>query len=343
MSQVTAQQLMSLELVPMQVPEAVTSHTASFSRHSSAQEDSLQVSFTNLLLQPGESSELIVRVKNHTDEPFQLEFSVVGDFPPEWWQLRTEGQTLPAHYQMEAVLYFSIAPDFFEQPLSSEQLPLKLNYTGKMKVTSTLASGVSQTQVNSFQVRIQPPSRYLDYLPDIYRKVDFVGRFLKIFETTFEPTTDILDQQWAYLNPLLAPQAMLPFLAHWVGWSFQGPLSLSQQRVLIRYAMEIYRWRGTRRGLRFYLHLASDLPLDDHLSQENQKSIGIHQNFSQGYVLGNTVLGNSTLLGGNQPYHFVVRLRPPADVLLDETLLRTIVDQEKPAFSSYDLFIEPKP
>ena len=139
---------------------------------------------------------------------------------------------------------------------------------------------------------------------------------------------------------------MLPFLAHWVAWSFDGPLSLSQQRVLIRYAMEIYRWRGTRRGLRFYLHLASGLPLDDHLSQEADKSISIYENFSPGHILGKTVLGQSTILGGHKPYHFSVQLHPtpetPAATQLDETLIRTIIEQEKPAFSSYDLSITPR-
>ncbi|MEO1403201.1 MAG: phage tail protein [Cyanobacteria bacterium J06635_1] len=342
MSQVKTSQKMSLELVPMQVPDSATAATV-FSRQSLVPQ-SLK---TTLRLQPGEFSELVVRVKNHSEGPLQLQFSVTGDLPPDWWQLRTEGSTLPAHHQMEAVLYFAIAADFFEQPLSPEQLPLKLDHTGQLKVTATTPRGDSQEQISPFQVLVRPPSLYLDFLPDIYRNVDFVGRFLKIFETTFEPTVDILDHQWAYLDPLTAPQAMLPFLAHWVGWSFQGPLSLAQQRALIRYAMEIYRWRGTRRGLRFYLHLASGLPLDDHLPDESHRAIGIHENFNQGHVLGQTVLGQSTILGGHRPYHFSVRLRPPADsptdYPLDETLIRTIIEQEKPAFCSYDLSIEPRP
>lgn len=338
MSQVQTRQLMSLELLPIQVPEAATESAITFSRQTLVPQ-SLQ---TKLRLQPGEFSELVVRIKNHSEDPLHLQFSVAGDIPPDWWQLRTEGSTLPGRHQMEAVVYFAIANDFFERPLAPDQLPLRLDYPGQLTVTATTTRGHSQEQISPFQILVRPPSRYLDHLPDIYRTVDFVGRFLKIFETAFEPTVDILDHQWAYLDPLTAPQAMLPFLAHWVGWSFQGPLSLAQQRALIRYAMEIYRWRGTRRGLRFYLHLASGLPLDDHLPDEFQKSIGIHENFSRGHVLGHTVLGQSTILSGNTPYHFNVQLRPPADYPLDETLIRTIIEQEKPAFCTYDLAIEPR-
>lgn len=340
MSQVTTAKMMSLELVPMQVSDSTVASAMTFSRHSVE----MVPLKTCLRLQPGEFSELVVRVKNHSNEPLRLDFSVGGEIPTDWWQLHTEGNTLPPQHQMEAVLYFAIAADFFERPLSPQQLPLKLNYTGQLKVTSTTRRGDSQAEINPFQISVQPPSLYLDYLPDVYRSVDFVGRFLKIFETAFEPTVDILNQQWAYLDPLTSPQSMLPFLAHWVGWTFEGPLSLTQQRTLIRYAMEIYRWRGTRRGLRFYLHLASGLPLDDHLSDEREKSIGIHENFSQGHVLGQAILGQSTTLGGHRPYHFTVRLRPGPDAgtdAIDETLIRTIIEQEKPAFSSYNLFIEP--
>ncbi|MEM1241054.1 MAG: phage tail protein [Cyanobacteria bacterium P01_H01_bin.26] len=338
MSQVKTGQLMSLELLPLQVPEAVTESATVFSRQALVPQ-SLQ---TKLRLQPGEFSELVVRIKNHSNEPLQLQFSVTGDIPPDWWQLRTEGSILPGHHQMEAVVYFAIAADFFERPCSPDQLPLRLDYTGQLTVTAVAPRGDSQEHISPFQVLVRPSSLYLDFLPDIYRNVDFVGRFLKIFETTFEPAVDILKHQSAYLDPLTAPQAMLPFLAHWVGWSFQGPLSLAQQRALIRYAMEIYRWRGTRRGLRFYLHLASGLPLDDHIADESQKSIGIYENFSRGHVLGHTVMGQSTILSGNIPYHFNVRLRPAIDYPLDETLLRSIIEQEKPAFCSYNLSIEPK-
>ena len=338
MSQVKTGQLMSLELLPLQVPEAVTESATVFSRQALVPQ-SLQ---TKLRLQPGEFSELVVRIKNHSNEPLQLQFSVAGDIPPDWWQLRTEGSILPGHHQMEAVVYFAIAADFFERPCSPEQLPLRLDYTGQLTVTAVAPRGDSQEHISPFQVLVRPSSLYLDFLPDIYRNVDFVGRFLKIFETTFEPAVDILEHQSAYLDPLTAPQAILPFLAHWVGWSFQGPLSLAQQRALIRYAMEIYRWRGTRRGLRFYLHLASGLSLDDHIADESQKSIGIHENFSRGHVLGHTVMGQSTILSGNIPYHFNVRLRPAVDYPLDEILLCSIIEQEKPAFCSYTLSIEPQ-
>ena len=329
---------MSLELEPLQLSAGGTDSAMIAAQQPVAP----QVLSTNLCLQPGELNELVIRIKNHSDGPLHLQFDVSGDFPAEWRSLRTEGSALPAQHQMEAVLYFAIAADFFEQPLSPEQIPLRLDYSGQLTVVAITPRGDSQEQMSPFRLLVRPASLYLDFLPDIYRRVDVVGRFLKVFETAFEPTVDILDHLWAYLDPLTAPRSMLPFLSHWVGWSFQGPLSLAQQRALIRYAMEIYRWRGTRRGLRFYLHLASGLPLDDHLSDESQKAIGIHEDFSQGLLVGQGRLGPLCALGGHRPYHFSIRLRPPADYFLDETLIRAIIDQEKPAFCTYSLSIEPQ-
>ncbi len=104
---------------------------------------------------------------------------------------------------------------------------------------------------------------------------------------------------------------MLEFLAHWIGWRIQPYLSLEQQRQLIRNEIQIYRWRNTRRRLRFYLHLATRLPLDDNLANEDDKHIGIYEFFSRGFVLGEARLSQDAILGGVRPFHFTVRQRPP--------------------------------
>ncbi|KAM3101404.1 phage tail protein [Phormidesmis sp. 146-12] len=186
-------------------------------------------------------------------------------------------------------------------------------------------------------------SLYLDFLPEIYQEIDLVNRLLMIFEEAFEPSVQTLDTLWAYLDPLTAPDAMLPFLAHWVGWSFDIPFDPEQQRRLIRQAIELYRWRGTRRGLRLYLHLVTKLPLDDHLTRaedEPKKHISIQTDRSQGFVIGGCI-GSKNLLGEGNPYHFVVHLRCDNTGQINESLVRQVIEQEKPAFCTYDLFIHP--
>jgi phage tail-like protein len=67
-------------------------------------------------------------------------------------------------------------------------------------------------------LHVRPDSRYLKFLPTVYREVDLIGRLLKVFEQSLDPAIQTLEMLWAYLDPLTAPEALLPFLAYWVGW-----------------------------------------------------------------------------------------------------------------------------
>ena len=142
---------------------------------------------------------------------------------------------------------------------------------------------------------------------------------------------------------MTAPEALLPFLAHWVGWDPNFYLTADRQRRFIRHAMEIYRWRGTKYGLRLYLHLATGLPLDEDKSEAEQH-ISIVESFGRGLVLGSASLGTDALVGGGRAFHFKVQLKVPIDssgsLILDESLIRQVIEQEKPAFCTYELQIE---
>ena len=335
----------SLVLTPMQVPEAMPSGGELAQGLTGSRPREIRApSLPSLVIYPGESSELVIQVQNQSRQTLQLQYQVQGDFPADWCQFRAEGSEVRPGQTLEAVLYFSLPADYLEQPYPAEQLPLRLDYRGRLTVLSLNPSTGGRTlDHRDFQVYLRPRSLYLDFLPDLYRDLDFVGRFLKVFEQTFEPAVNSLDSLWAYLDPLTAPQALLPFLTHWVGWNFDIPLEPRRQRFLIRHALQIYRWRGTRRGLRFYLHLATGLPLDDHLVSESAKHIGIHESFSQGLILGEACLGEDASLGGGQPFHFTIHLRPEPQHTIEAALVHQIIRQEKPAFCTYDLIIEPPP
>lgn len=309
-----------------------------------------------LIVYPGEPSEIVLQVKNlRQKQSLQLSLKVEGNFPASWCQLGTEGQDIPAAAQMDAVIYFHIPSTFFEDQQSVHPgAPLQLKY--HVLITATNLEPNSEIEQVEFNLYIRPRSLYLNFLPNLYREadrdetltrrsaeIDLIGRFLKIFEQAFEPAVHSLDAMWANLDPLTAPQAMLPFLAHWVGWTLEPTWELASQRRLIRQALELYRWRGTRRGLRLYLHAYTSLPLDDSLPNEAQKHISITEPFGEGFILGNAALGK-VILGNGHPYHFSVRLRINADHptdQIDESILHQIIQQAKPAFCTYNLTIEP--
>lgn len=337
MTQAFSSELLIVNLIPQRVPEAEPDTLAIQSRGAEFSAEN-----QSLLVVPGEPSEMLVKLENLGTRPLEMSLELTGDFPLDWCRIGgTEGNILSPGERREAVLYFQIPAAFFESPSAvGVSQVLKLDYGGRLAVYGSQPGTVPKLlEVASFNLYVRPLTRYLEFLPQIYREIDFLGRFLQIFEATLEPDIQILSNLWAYLDPLTAPKGMLEFLAYWMGWEILPYLSLEQQRNLIRNALEIYRWRGTRRGLRFYLHLATDLPLDDHQPNEEDKHIGFSEFFSRGLVLGETRLEFDAVLGGVRPFHFTVCLRPDPDRFVDEQLVRTIIEQEKPAFCTYDLLI----
>ena len=304
----------------------------------------LRREFINLRVIPGEYSDISVQLKNLWDRSLEWKIEVDGDFPDEWceWN-RTEGSQIAAKEKVNENICFKIPADFFEAQLAinSKNLQLKLDYQSRIRLYVLDNNNWELVGYEIFYLAIRPANSYIKFLPAFYKEVDFLERFLAITEQTFDPAVQTLDTLWAYLDPLTAPESMLPFLARWVGWEMSDRWSVKQQRRLIRYATTLYRWHGTRHGLRFYLHLCTGLPLDEELPEE-EKHISIREVHSAGLILGKTSMGVDSILGGGKKYHFAVQLRVDENdpnVEVEEKMVRHIIERERPAFSSYELEI----
>ncbi len=325
---------------------------------------------TTLVLYPGEVAELLIQLENLTSQVMRLEVGIEGNFPSQWYQIvRTDdrlrtvclfslaqahlyrffflflgfnpAQTyLLPHEKRALSILWQIKADFFEfqAPLPLNQ-GLQLDFVGQVRVFSQLLPlSIRETTRVRFKAFIRPHSLYSNYLPEIYRNNDFIGRLLNIFEQTLEPDVNILNSLWAYFDPTLTSEQFLPFLAHWLGWRLTPSLSLQQQRYLVRHALQLYRSRGTRHGLRLYLHLITGLPLDENLP-ESEKHIRIEETFGKQFTIGKTLIGSQALIGGGQPHHFKVTLTKIPPQTIDKALVRQIIKQEKPVFSTYELTI----
>ncbi|MBM0744572.1 phage tail protein [Phormidium sp. CLA17] len=340
MSQRADRRTISLKLLPMSVPNPPNVGASSLATWG-ALADTQTTTQPSLCLCPGEVGELIVRLEHRGDQSLNYRLQVSGNIPHAWYSLYTEGSALQREHPIEAVVRFRPDPDFFEgrESLSPEQM-LNLDYHGEVRVHGETGELLAS---EPFRLYLRPRSLYPEFLPAVYREVDFIGRLMKIFEQSFEPAVNTLQTMWAYLDPMTSPESLLPFLAQWVGWQNETAWSVEQQRSLIKRAMEIYRWRGTRHGLQFYLHIYTGLPMHDPMRSPYEQPIQIHTASRRGFVLGETELGPTAILGGGKPFHFSVRLCPNAGHLLDEALVRAIIEQEKPAVCTYDLAIAPIP
>ncbi|MGB6300596.1 MAG: phage tail protein [Rivularia sp. (in: cyanobacteria)] len=327
-----------IDLNPMQIPEALPGNALGFTGSQK-----IEVIEHNLVLRPGQPSEIIVNLKNLTANALNIELQVETNFPFQY-QVGMEGSEIAPGKQMQSVLRFIIPEDFFENQQAiapNKQQRLEIDFHGCVNVridTGTERENIQKS--DKFNLYIRPWSNYMEFLPLLYREVDFIGRLMKIFEQAYQPVINNFSAMWANLDPLTAPQKLLPFLAYWVGWEINGAWDLDKQRRLIRHALKLYRWRGTRKGLRLYLHLYTELPLDDDLQNEGDKHISITEPFGNSFILDQAEL-NDAVLGGGKAYHFVVRLRfDKNENAISEELAKLIIEQEKPAFCTYELYIE---
>ncbi len=173
-------------------------------------------------------------------------------------------------------------------------------------------------------------SSYLEYLPAIYSQGDFMGRFLMIFESILGPIEGVLDNISHYFDAGTAPRELLPWLASWVNLALDETWPLERRRELVGSAVELFRDRGTRRGLREYLRVYS----------------GVEPRITEDYggisLAGQARLGLNTVLGAGRPNTFRVTLELDDPNSVNVEQLKAIIEAEKPAHSGYTLEILPK-
>jgi phage tail-like protein len=144
-------------------------------------------------------------------------------------------------------------------------------------------------------------------------------------ESLHEPSVRVLERLDAFFDPRRTPEAFVPFLATWVDLErlFDprfGDLSASRApidtgvgrlRELTAAAAHLSKWRGTTRGLLRFLETATG---------------------ESGFEVVESMPGAQ---GRPRPFHVVVRA--PASVANHRGLIERIIDQEKPAYVTYEL------
>ncbi len=152
-------------------------------------------------------------------------------------------------------------------------------------------------------------SRYLHYLPPIYREDPFLGQFLLAFEEIFVPIEQTVDNFDLYLDPYATPAFFLGQLAAWLNLTLDEKWPLDKRRRLVAEAAELYRRRGTHWSLSRFLEIYT------------------------GAV-------PQIVESDDQPYLFSVVLRLPAgSQAIDRATVERIIEVSKPAHSVYTLEI----
>jgi phage tail-like protein len=196
----------------------------------------------------------------------------------------------------------------------------------------------------AISININSQARYLTHMPSIYRDDEVMNRLLMFFESFWEPIESQVEGLPNYFDPLLTPPDFLPWLAAWMDITLNQRWPEESQRKLILNAYKLYRKRGTRQGLAEILEIFTG----------GEPSINEH--LANNFILGqNSMLGRGIALGKhNLQNTFTVNLHlPPAEGVSEEEIkekeaqrtrhIKTIIENEKPAFTGYTLEIDTIP
>jgi phage tail-like protein len=189
---------------------------------------------------------------------------------------------------------------------------------------------------------------YLENLPAIYRRSDGVGRNLVrelcfLFEHMFDSVENNMTDGWRFYDPHVTPIEFLNWLSGWTAFSLDLDWPEPQKRALIRRAVDLYRIRGTKRGLSLFLRLFTGHEPD---IDENTWPFKGFRVEGEGAEIGARVGLDSVIMPPVDLAHcFVVTMPIKYDTVTSELIIRIhqIIQMEKPAHTHYYLrFAEEK-
>jgi phage tail-like protein len=163
-------------------------------------------------------------------------------------------------------------------------------------------------------------------LPRVFRQTisypdNPLGLFLDVMAALHRPSETILQDIARFFDPYRTPGRFVPYLATWVDLErllYDSPYARMPSpwpsgnghlRELIAAAAYLSEWRGTAKGVLRFLEVATGLT---------------------GFAVQENIEG--------RPFH--VAFRAPAEARRYRDLIVRIIDQEKPAYVTYDLGFE---
>jgi phage tail-like protein len=183
---------------------------------------------------------------------------------------------------------------------------------------------------------------YLEHLPAIYRRSDAVGRNLVrelcfVFEHMFDSVEVNLIDGWRFYDPHVAPVDFLDWLAGWSAFTLDLDWPEPEKRALIKRAVDLYRIRGTKRGLSLFLKLFTGHEPD---IEENVWPFKGFRVEAEDAEAGARIALDSVILPPMDLAHcFIVTMPIKFETVTSDMVIRIhqIIRMEKPAHTHYYL------
>lgn len=181
---------------------------------------------------------------------------------------------------------------------------------------------------------------YMELLPAIYRRSDAVGRNVVrdicfLFEHMFGAVEELLDDEHRYYDPHECPPEFLEWLASWTAMVYDMDWPEEKKRAVLKRAVDLYRIRGTKRGLILFLLLFTG---HEPKIQENKWPFKGFRVESDARIGIDSVILPPVLVGQS----FIVTMPVKFTDVTPEMVIRVhrIIQMEKPAHTQYYLRFE---
>jgi len=232
--------------------------------------------------------------------------------------------------QRQAMLEFKVELDGFAYPgdfpfdvvMTDTESKAVSRYPGLLRLRHPHSALLAQLPA----IYTDSPSPAFDRAP--YEDRPFFERYLRGFDDALEPMQALLANLALCFDPDETAADLLPWLSTWVSLALDENWPQLKRRRLIKEAVELYRWRGTRWGLSRYLELYTGITPE------------INDQPFTGMRLGReALLGRHTTLGDVPPHTFVITLAVTGSTQVNEQSVHEIIQANKPAHAAYELRI----
>ena len=132
--------------------------------------------------------------------------------------------------------------------------------------------GTTTPRIRALRIYYPRYSYLQRHLPAVYREAphsaSFLDRYLANAEGILSAVEDRIARAEAYFDSRTAPAEYLEWLADWLGAALEADWEETRKRLFIDHAELLYRWRGTRTGMRAAVRLATEPCVDASLFDE---------------------------------------------------------------------------
>ncbi|TMB07026.1 MAG: hypothetical protein E6J64_06440 [Deltaproteobacteria bacterium] len=181
---------------------------------------------------------------------------------------------------------------------------------------------------------------WIQFLPGIYQdsdeeNADFLQRFLLVSAHLTSGIEERLEYLHEFFDPRLTPGTFLPWLAGWLAMPLLEGWDEEKRREIIQRVPELYRLRGTARGLKLALRLFADVKAEIHEGEWPYPGMVIGRSST---IAKDTVLSPPVFIS----QCFTVELPDKKSEISRERLrtVQALVETEKPAHAHYALVFQ---